>query len=153
MKETVRIDNQLLRAMNGDAWHGPALFELLQGITAEQAQQYSIEGVHNVWELVLHITTWQKVTIKRLSGENYEPNDKDNWPDSIDYSTQNWEHAMEELYRTYQSLREKILHFPESELDSPVTGQHYTFYVLLHGLIQHNLYHAGQIALLRKKLK
>ena len=153
MKENFRIDNQLVRAINGDAWHGPALFEMLKGITAEKARRHPVSGVHSIWELVVHINTWQKTVCIRFDGEAYEPDERENWPVIEDYSPKKWEKTLEDLYQTYQTLRKKILELPEPKLEEPVPGQNYDYYVLLHGIIQHTLYHAGQIAILKKKLK
>lgn len=152
MTENQRIDHLLLHIMNGDAWHGPALFELLKEVTADEAGKHPIDDTHSIWELVEHITYWQKLVIRRLDNESYEPVDDENWPVITDFSPEKWESTVEELYRTYQVLREKILNFPASKLDYAVSGYHYTYYVLLHGLIHHNLYHAGQIAILKKNL-
>jgi uncharacterized damage-inducible protein DinB len=150
MNETIRIDNLLLQAMNGEAWHGPAVFELLKDIPAEKATSHPIEDVHSIWELVEHMTTWQKVITKRMEGEDYEPSDEENFPDENADLSDSWEKAIEELYRTYQLLREKLIQFPDEKLEEIVPGKHYTHYIQLHGLIQHNLYHAGQIAILKK---
>ncbi|HKJ31160.1 MAG TPA: DinB family protein [Balneolales bacterium] len=152
MNETTRIDNLLLQTMNGDAWHGPAVFELLRDIPAEKAAFHPVEDVHSIWELVEHMTTWQKVIIRRMNDEDYEPSDEENFPDVTADSSDTWEKAVEELYRTYQALREKIIHFPDEKLGEAVPGKHYTHYIQLHGLIQHNLYHAGQIAILKKNI-
>ena len=55
--EVFRLNEQLRRALQGDAWHGPSVLELLAGLSASQAASHPIAGAHSIWELVLHIRT------------------------------------------------------------------------------------------------
>ena len=59
MTETERIRDQLRRAFEGDAWHGPGVLELLENVTASQAAARPIAGAHSIWELVVHIQAWE----------------------------------------------------------------------------------------------
>jgi len=56
--ESVLIAEQLRRAFEGDAWHGPALLELLQDVDAVTAAAKPLPDVHSIWELVLHVAVW-----------------------------------------------------------------------------------------------
>ena len=69
MKETERIREQLKRAFEGGAWHGPGVLEILENVSAAQAATHPIEGAHSIWELVLHIKAWEDACRRRLSGE------------------------------------------------------------------------------------
>ena len=69
MREIGRIQDQLQRAFDGNAWHGPSLTALLGDVKPEQAAGKPIPGVHSIWELVLHIIAWERVVVRRLSGE------------------------------------------------------------------------------------
>jgi hypothetical protein len=65
MTETHRINSQLKRAQEGQAWHGPSLRELLDGVTAEQAAARPIPNAHSIWELVNHINKGESNVSKR----------------------------------------------------------------------------------------
>jgi uncharacterized damage-inducible protein DinB len=151
MSETQRILDQLERACEGNAWHGPSVRELLKGISARQAAAKSVPAGHGIWEIALHMATWQDVARRRLAGEVIVdlPPELD-WPLVADTSEAAWRKAVENLTQSKQQLREAISQLDDHRLSDPVPGRDYSVYVLLHGVIQHNLYHAGQIAVLKK---
>ena len=151
MTETHRINSQLKRAQAGEAWHGPSLRELLNGVTAEQAAAKPIPNVHSIWELVNHIIAWEQIVRRRLEGEvvNDVP-DEMNFPPVNDASEAAWQATLQSLAASNHSLRESIKQIDDAKLEETVPGQNYNNYFMLHGAIQHDLYHAGQIALLKK---
>ncbi len=150
MTEVERIADQLRRAYEGEAWHGPPLKQILDGITAEQAARRPIPQAHTIWELVLHIAVWESVVLRRLAGEDFVPTDEEDWPPVRDTSDAAWKKTLEELERSHLALRESVAALSDDQLRQKVAGQNYSAYGMLHGLIQHDLYHAGQIALLKK---
>jgi uncharacterized damage-inducible protein DinB len=147
--ETSRIANQLRRMYDGPAWHGPALMELLDGITQGQAAARPLPNAHSIWELVLHIAAWVRVARERLSAtENRDPSPEENWP----AATGAWTDALRSLEQEQRDLEQAILAFPDDRLNDPAPGtEPQTFYIMLHGAIQHVAYHAGQIAILKKR--
>jgi uncharacterized damage-inducible protein DinB len=151
MSEIERILDQLQRACEGNAWHGPAVQELLKGMSARQAAAQSIPAGHSIWEIVLHMTAWQDVARRRLVGELVIdlPPELD-WPPVPDKSETAWQQTVERLTQSKQQLYRAISQLDDERLSDPVPGKDYSVYVLLHGVIQHNLYHAGQIAVLKK---
>ena len=153
MSESDRIADQLRRAFYGDAWHGDSLFEILEGVTAAQASARPVKNAHSIWELVLHIAAWDGAVRRRMTGVAVELSGDANFPPVTDTSDAAWRRALEEVRRVHDELIGAVSTFPEGRLDKPVPGKqgaHYTFYYMLHGLAQHELYHAGQIALLKK---
>jgi uncharacterized damage-inducible protein DinB len=151
MTEPDRIEDQIKRAFEGDAWHGPATREVLAGVTAEQAASRHPAGAHTIWELVLHVTAWKVIVRRRLEGEPpFEPSPEEDWPPVGASEESDWQTTIEELERAQDRLHRAVKSFPESRLDETVAGQDYSHYVMLHGLVQHDLYHAGQIAILKK---
>jgi uncharacterized damage-inducible protein DinB len=151
MSEIQRILDQLERACEGNAWHGPSVRELLKGISTRQAAAKSVPAGHSIWEIVLHMAAWQDVVRRRLASEVIVdlPPQLD-WPSVPDTSEAAWRQAVENLTQSKQQLREAVSQLDDHQLSDPVPGKDYSVYVLLHGLIQHNLYHAGQIAVLKK---
>jgi uncharacterized damage-inducible protein DinB len=153
MSEAARIADQLRRAFDGDAWHGDSLFEILNGVTAARAAARPIAGAHSIWELVLHIAAWDGAVLRRMGGVAVELSDAENFPRVTDASEAAWRKALAKVRRVHEELVVAVAALPDSRLDEMVPGKdgaHYTFYYMLHGVAQHELYHAGQIALLKK---
>jgi len=128
--------------------------ELLAGVTAEQAQARPLANAHNIWELVHHIAVWENAGRRRLAGDpaQIDISSPADWPPPDDTSDAAWEQAKAALDRGHEALREAIARINESRLDEPIVEGLSSTYVTLHGIIQHDLYHAGQIAMLKKAL-
>jgi uncharacterized damage-inducible protein DinB len=151
MSEIKRIKSQLRRAFEGEAWHGPSVMELLKDVTAEQAAAHPIAGAHSIWELALHIATWEAFVRRRIvEVAALDPTDDENFPTVQDTSEEAWRRAVEEIKLAHAALLETVAGLEESTLSEIVPGKPYSVYFMLHGVIQHDLYHAGQIALLKK---
>jgi len=154
MNEVERILDQLKRAYEGNAWHGPSVRELLADVTAEQAHARPLRNAHSIWELTHHIAVWENAGRRRLSGDRaqIEISSPEDWPPADDTSEAAWQKAKASIDRSHQSLIEAIARVPESRPDEPISEGMSTVYATLHGVIQHDLYHAGQIAILKKAL-
>jgi uncharacterized damage-inducible protein DinB len=152
MSEARRIEDQLRRAFEGEAWHGPSLRELLADVSADQAAARPISGAHTIWELVLHIGAWEGVALKRLRGDFKPLPDYENFPTVTDASAATWNDVVTRFEEQNRQLRQAIAAFDENRLDEVVGDTDTSYYGLLHGVVQHGLYHGGQIALLRKAL-
>lgn len=151
--EAVRIADQLQRAMDGPAWHGPALREILRGVDGAVAARRPESGAHSIWELVLHIRAWDLYALRRIGGEEWEPSEDENFPRVAEISEEAWAKAQAELAVVHSELVAAMAKFPEVRLGEKVPGRdpdYHTFYYMLHGAVQHMLYHAGQIAVLKK---
>ena len=154
MTEIERILDQLKRAYEGNAWHGPSVREALAGVTASQAHARPLANAHSIWELVQHIAVWEGAGRRRLEGDRaaIDISSPDDWPPADDTSETAWGQAKAALDRGHEALREAIARVDEARLDGPILEGMSTVYVTLHGVIQHDLYHAGQIAMLKKAL-
>ena len=153
MTESERIADQLHRAYAGGAWHGPALRQLLRGVTAKQAAARPIAGAHSIWELILHITAWTNAIRRRTLGEALELSMRQNFPSVGKATPAAWRETLKELGEAHRQLERAVARLPESRLEQTVPGRKHKVYFMLHGLVQHDLYHAGQIALLKKAAK
>ena len=151
MSEIQRIVDQLQRAFEGNAWHGPSVKEALNGVTADKAAARPVAGAHSIWELVHHIAAWEALVRRRIEGEVIVdvPVEED-WPRVGDTNETAFIASLDELERGHNLLRETISRMNESRLEETVPGKDYSLYVMLHGVVQHDLYHAGQIALLKR---
>ncbi len=146
--ETERIADQLQRMYEGPAWHGPALKPLLEDVAEDQAAARRIPKTHSICELVLHMTAWLRIARERLSAtETRDHTADEDWP----MPSVSWTDTLAALDHEYRTLTTAIRAFPEDRLNDPAPAtEPQTFYVLLHGVIQHIAYHAGQIAILKK---
>jgi uncharacterized damage-inducible protein DinB len=150
MAERDRIVDQMKRAFEENAWHGPAVREVLEGVTWKKALAKPIPAAHSIFEIVLHMTAWEDIVNRRLSGESVSPTPAQDWPPVTDPDRAGWDRALEALEAGNMRLRETAAGIDDNLLDSPPVSKASTRYILLHGIIQHSLYHAGQIAVLKK---
>jgi uncharacterized damage-inducible protein DinB len=149
--EVRRVRSQIRRSFAGPGWHGPSVTETLAGVTAAMAAKKPIAGAHSICELVLHIEAWMKETTRTLGGETYVSltGDQD-WPVPGEATDASWTAALESVDASHAALIAAVSEITEDALCEKVAGQEFSLYGLLHGLAQHNIYHAGQIALLKK---
>jgi uncharacterized damage-inducible protein DinB len=150
--EVERIKDQLRRAVEGNAWHGDALFQLLEGVTPDEAAA-RIAGPHTIWEIIAHIAAWMSVSRRRVQGSAVLPSPEEDWPASGATDAAAWMALRRNLEQEYGQLLAAVQLLKDPALASIVPGKDYSVYFLLHGVIQHTLYHAGQIAMARKVLK
>ena len=148
-----RLEQQLGRALRGEAWHGPSVLELLADVPVTQAARHPIPCAHSIWELVLHIGSDHDFALRLLSGDGHALTVLEAWPPCPATSDANWQQTLAELAGLNDRLRRAMRDFPDGRLDDPLVGDGSdTAYELFSGVTQHNLYHAGQIALLKQAL-
>jgi len=155
MREIDRILDQMDRAFSGDAWHGPSLMSLLDGLSAEDASKHAVHGAHSIWELVHHMAAWNAIVRQRLQGESVDVTAERDWPPVWEVNETTWKRALENLSDSRARLRSVVAGIQDDQLDlmdQKTSGPNTSRYVVLHGVIQHDLYHAGQIAVLKKAL-
>jgi uncharacterized damage-inducible protein DinB len=152
--ELARIEDQLRRAFEGPAWHGPAVLELLESVDARQAAARPVPGAHSIWELVLHLGGAYGLVLRRLRGDAAPLAPEEDWPREPPATTEaNWRASIEALRARNRDVREAVRRFAASRLAEPlVPDPPFSAYVQFIGLTQHDLYHAGQIALLKRAL-
>jgi len=155
MSETARLADQIRRAFDGDAWHGDSIKELLTSVTAETAAARPIKNAHSIWELVLHIAAWDDAVCRRIGGVAVQLAKEQDFPAVKDTSPAAWRQTLSHLEQTHSQLIKAVAAFPDSCLQDQVPGKtedYYDFYYMFSGIVQHEIYHAGQIALLKKAL-
>ncbi len=150
MNDVEFLADQFERAYRGAAWHGPGLREVLAGVTAEQAAAKPAPGAHSIWELVNHAGAWIGAVRRRLGGEALDLSAEQDWPIVDGGGEAGWQQTLAALDDEQRRLREAIGALPLEGLRAHVPGTEYSVRFMLEGVIQHNLYHAGQIAMLKK---
>lgn len=147
-----RLADQIRRSPNGDAWHGPSLSEVLDGVTAKQAAAHPIAGARSIWELVLHIAIWQKHILDRIErGGMAEVSDELDWPKVAETSDAAWQAALADLKKQNELLAKVVEGRDNAKLHTQVRGRDHDFqFTRRHDPSE--LHHAGQIAILKKAL-
>jgi uncharacterized damage-inducible protein DinB len=150
MSKIDQIVHELKCAFDGEAWHGPALMELLDGVNAKTAAARPITTAHSIWELVVHLTGWERVITSRLQGEKLTLSDDENFGHMASLGEAAWHQAVENLRSTHAALIKAVSALSEEKLNAPAPGKPYDIRFMLHGASQHAAYHGGQIALLKR---
>jgi uncharacterized damage-inducible protein DinB len=157
MTERERLVKELEREISGEPWHGPSLSTILKGITAEQAAHRPSTEAHSIWEILLHMTGWKREVTRRAQGHTAAEPAEGDWPRVDEVSEARWRSACEDHLRAQQELAELIRNLADEQLDVTVKGDTAAYIgagisvrANLYGILQHDVYHAGQIALLKK---
>jgi uncharacterized damage-inducible protein DinB len=158
VRELERIGDQLRRSFDGDAFYGPSLWELIRDITAEKAADRPLAGAHSIWEIILHVAAWEGAVRSRIEGGRVGLPEEGDWPAIADSSSAGWRKSLAALELGHKRLLQALAKLADDRLDELLgterdrpTGAGVSVYVTLHGIAQHNVYHSGQIALLRRR--
>jgi uncharacterized damage-inducible protein DinB len=135
------------------AWHGPTLGGAIRGLSAKEAAWRPGKGRHNVWEIVLHTAYWKYAVRRRLTGGPLGefPREGSNWPalpSKLDERT--WRADVRLLKDEHRKLRRAAAALSPNVLGRRVGKQRWTHSETVHGVAMHDLYHAGQIQLLKR---
>ncbi len=152
-QEIEKITDLLHHTFEGSPWHGLSVLDIIEDVSAEQALRRLHAGTHNICELVRHMTNWRTFAIEKLKGNptfDIALNTAADWPVVDTLAETNWQQYKDNLRHTQQQLLDLLAMIPDTRLDDIVGGRKYSFRVLLYGIIQHDTYHQGQIALVRK---
>jgi uncharacterized damage-inducible protein DinB len=153
MSRGQRVGESIERAVSGPVWHGPPLADLVGDVTAEQAAEHPIAGAHSIWELVLHMTAWTEIVRERLVGSaKSEPTPEEDWPPVPEPSADAWRAVVERLKDAHRELAADVAVLDDSRLIGRVPGKEHSVLAMIHGIVEHDAYHGGQIAILKRAL-
>jgi len=145
MTEIQNLGKLVERVYSGKAWHGPSIMEVLKDIDEPIARK-KIGDSHSIVQLVLHMISWRTFVTRRLLGDTtFELSDEDNFP-----VVTTWVDALQKFETSHAELLKAIETITSDQLSEQVASRKYDFYVLLHGIIHHDIYHLGQILLIKK---
>jgi hypothetical protein len=136
--------------LHGEPWHGDALWQILDNISAREAAARPIPAAHTIWEIVMHMTFWENVAAQRLAGLRAGLVEELNFPAMPAPTEENWRKTLDQLHDSNRSLRQSLARLDPNQLNQLTAAGKRTFYGEAHGIIEHHVYHLGQIALLRK---
>ena len=146
------IVEQLRRSVESEAWHGPSVLEVLDGLDAKAAAAHPVEGLHSIWEVLNHVSAWIEAVNVRLTGRAVELEGERDWPSVTSTGKKDWTLACDTLSHRLRRLIETLETLTDDDLDGPVPNRDHTRAHMLAGLAQHNAYHAGQMALLKRAM-
>ncbi|MBN2334570.1 DinB family protein [Candidatus Bathyarchaeota archaeon] len=167
MNETTLIATRLRQTFNKaetygptlseGAFHGPSLLQTLEGADHVEASARPLPGRHTIWELVNHCRYWMKAIDETLRGHPMpDIEHMEDWPET-GKTEEEWRRDLDRLNETFNGLLETAEGLHEKQLDSTATSMFHgaefkiSYRKMLHGAYDHNLYHAGQISILRRK--
>ena len=154
-KEIQSISKTLQDVLNGKPWFGRPAYALLNEIDVSVVHEQPGADSHSLADLLFHMITWAEFTQKRLEKDEemdmtfFESQDWRN----IDPVIHSWEKGMQQFKETHESIIQILDRADDSLLDEIVDYRKYNFRFLLNGLIQHDIYHLGQIAYVKKLLQ
>jgi uncharacterized damage-inducible protein DinB len=151
--------DQFARIRSGDPWYGPSIAQVLDGVTARQAASRPIPQAHSIWEIVLHLTAWVNEVRRRLETGVWRLPEVGDWPEVTATTGKAWQEAIDGLLKAHDQLIRLLQALEETRLDETLgqerdapLGTGVSYSVTLHGLLQHDAYHLGQVTLLKKRL-
>lgn len=122
----------------------------LSSVDHQQAMTRSLSERHTIWELVNHITFWIEAATKPLLGEEMvNPSEVNDWP-SMGKSNEDWNESTLKMEKAVNTLLYTLDEFSQGQLLQTVPNTNYSYRIMIHGMLHHNLYHSGQIAVLKK---
>src|SRR5215210_3246939 len=153
VREVDRVAELLAQTYHGDAlglaWFGPALRPLLAAVSPVTATRRPLQHRHTIWELVLHLAANIDFVLARLDGTKLELSANADWPPVPERTDAAWADALATLDARYEMLLARMKGLGDAQLAQRVVGRRYDVCAMLHSIIHHNVYHTGQIALLR----
>ena len=151
MSEAKFLVDQIKRTFDGDSWHGPSLMKTLEGVDFEQAKAKPLHGRHSIWEIVDHINFWMgEVSWAVENNRIYDSESVMDWP-LMGQNDEDWAASVKRLEPSVNRLTGSLSVWRNEDLDRRLGGATYSYRQMLNGVIHHNVYHAGQIAILKQK--
>ncbi len=150
MSEIDRILAHYDQVLQGSAWHGDPVWQVLEGIPSEAAAARPLPDAHTIWEIVMHMIFWEQVVNERLAGRRAGLLEEKNFPPMPEATEENWRTTLDHLRASNRAFREALSKLDPAKLGELSAAGKRTYYDEAHGIIEHHIYHLGQIALLRK---
>jgi hypothetical protein len=149
MNEIARITGLMQAVFEGDPYYGPSVLGVLNGVTAKQAASRRRWMAHSIWEIVAHLTAELRYATSVIDGSAGPwVEGVTTWPRIDDRSPEAWTRALEDLRRANRKLVEVVEQLEEEILVREPGIVRGPYYLVLHGTLQHNVFHAGELSML-----
>jgi uncharacterized damage-inducible protein DinB len=150
VNQAQRIADSYRAATVKGAWYGPSLAEMLPEISPELAATPPFPAAHSISALLQHLLLWNE-RIRNTSDSHPMPR----WQPEREWAEPPipWNELVTRWNQSRDLLEEKIRNFPIEDLARQVPGRSYPYETMLHGIVQHAIYHSGQIAMILSMLR
>jgi len=157
MTTSEELQKELEKVLSGAAWYGPPVYAIIEQVSFEAAYEKPPGSMHNIAEIVLHMLSWTEEVIDRMNGMKAQTPTSGDWPQPGKPDEQKWQNYVNDLKLVNVNLQGIIQSFPEEQWNELVNdernGEQVTTYKeLIMGIIQHHVYHAGQISILNRMI-
>ncbi|MWB96020.1 DUF1572 domain-containing protein [Flavobacterium sp. GA093] len=152
MKESNRISDLYQSIYNGNPWLEVTLAKTLENVTAEQAYRKINPNLNTIWEIVTHLIQWRRNILERMQGAVIITPDHNYFVPVLDSSEAAWEQTLQNLKKSQESWNTFLADFDDADFVKIYPNNNHTYYEHIHGIIQHDVYHLGQIVILKKLL-
>jgi uncharacterized damage-inducible protein DinB len=157
MSTSQKLNALLQSILSGDPWYGPNTYDIIDNISFEAAYETPSGSVHNIAGIILHMLGWTLETTARMQGQTAGEPAGGDWPNPGTPDEQKWQQLINSFKLANVTLGGMIEDFPEDKWDAPTNdkrnrelGTGVSYRALTEGLIQHHVYHSGQLALLNR---
>ena len=150
MEEKQRVSKLFSDLYDGNAWIDVTIVRTLKNINSGQAFSRPVAKLNSIWEIVNHLISWRETVLKRMQGEIVEE-PKNNYFEPVKNNSEDaWSVTLKRMEESQQLWLEFLSKFNNQDLGKFYVQSKYTYYDLIHGILQHDAYHLGQIVLLKK---
>jgi uncharacterized damage-inducible protein DinB len=150
-----KLSKELEKILSGDPWYGFPVYSILEKVSFERAYEIPAGSAHNIAGIVLHMLSWTEEVMDRMNGMSAQQPSSGDWPDPGTPVEEKWQQYVSDLKLVNVNLLGIIQNFPEEQWNEQIVdernrelGTGVSYEELMRGLIQHNIYHSAQIALL-----
>lgn len=157
MTTSEKLSNELQNVLSGEPWYGDSVYSIIKRVSFEAAYEKPPGSVHNIAEIVLHMVSWTEEVIDRMNGLPSGIPTSGDWPPTGTPDEQKWQNYVDDLKLVNVNLLGLIQNFPEEKWDEPMNdkrdqaeGKSVSYAELVNGIIQHHIYHSGQVAILNR---
>ena len=150
MKETVRIKKLFADLYNGSPWLDVTLDASFKKLSAQQAVKKIFPNWNSAWQIINHLISWREAVLLRVQGQVIESPADNYFKEITDQSDAAWQLTLQRLEDSQKNWLAFFDSLDEADLEKIYPGNNATFYENIHGILQHDAYHLGQVVLLSK---
>ena len=153
MKETERVSKLFEDLYNGHPWIDVTILPNLKKLTAKQAAKRIYSDWNTIWEIVNHIISWRETVLLRIQGKNIKSPSHNFFVEVPDTSPEAWNSTLDRLEVSQSFWISFLKNFNENDFDTVYKPNKLTYYEHIHGILQHDAYHLGQIVIMMKRVR
>ena len=157
MTTSEKLQQELQNVLSGDPWYGSSVYSIIENVSFEAAFEKPPGAAHNIAEIVLHMLAWTEEVMDRMNGLTAQLPSSGDWPETGPPDEQKWHNYVNDLKLVNVNLLGLIAGVEDTQWNEPYKdernsepGAGVNYEALINGLIQHHIYHSGQIALLTR---